>query len=29
VQFDSGASVTNSYTGMQWVGPGGVPELIR
>ena len=27
--FASGAEVSGSYSGMQWVGPGGVPEDLR
>jgi len=29
VTFDSGDTVTDSYSGMQWIGPGGVPEDLR
>jgi len=29
VKFGSGVKVSGSYSGMQWIGPGGVPEDLR
>ncbi len=29
VKFGSGKTVSGSYSGMQWIGPGGVPEDLR
>ncbi len=29
VKFASGETVSDSYSGMQWIGPGGVPEDLR
>ena len=29
VKFGSGETASGSYTGMQWIGPGGIPEDLR
>ena len=29
VEFAFGDAVSGSYSGMQWIGPGGMPEDIR
>jgi hypothetical protein len=29
VKFGSGEKVSGSFSGMQWIGPGGVPEDLR
>lgn len=29
VKFGSGGTVSSSYSGMQWIGPGGIPEDLR